>query len=566
MILFLILFLASSFVFAQSETHTPSASDPPSRAVAATANPFATETALYTLQSGGNAVDAAIAAQWALNVVEPQSSGIGGGGFFVYFDVKSGGVYAFDGREKASRRAFPKMFLSPSGDPIPFYPDRITGGLPVGVPGTLRLLKRVHERFGSGNFRFEKLYAPAIQLAEEGSPVSKALAEAIQEEGGRLKRFEASRKIFFHADDTPLKEGEILIQKDLALTFKTLANEGTGAFYEGEIARAMIEAVQQAPFHPGFLELEDLKFYEALEREALHGTYRDYDLFTMGPPSSGGVALIEILNILENFSLSIYGASVESFHLMIEAQKLAFEDRALFLGDPDKVKIPLQKLLSKDYAVEKAREIKFDRARQVDSWVSEASQARPHTSHIVIRDFEGNLVSYTTTIEHVFGSAMVVPGWGFLLNNELTDFDAEPKDREGKPKANALAPEKRPRSSMTPALVFRNGRPLLAVGSPGGSLIIPTVQEVVTNWVDFKMPLKDALAQSRFAGRGGEVDAEPDFLKQAEVIETLERRGHKFISHKPFGNVQALAWDESEGTWVGASDPRGEGEAQGIEP
>lgn len=550
-----------------------------------TSHPLATEAALQILQDGGNAVDAAITAQWVLNVVEPQSSGIGGGGFFLYYDARKKAVYSFDGREKAPKRAFPEMFLNSAKDPIDFYPDRITGGLPVGVPGTLKLLKLIHGRFGTKKFRFEELFDPAIKLAREGFPVSKRLASAIQEEKERLNLFDASRKIFLHPDGSPLKEEEILIQKDLARTFETIATKGIGTFYEGEIAKAVVETVQNSHYHPGTLEFSDLAFYEVAEREPVYGTYRGHDIFTMGPPSSGGVALLEILNILENFSLIFYGPSADSFHLVLEAQKMAYEDRAKSLGDPDFVKVPLERLISKDYGKKKAKEIKFDEVKSVDSLVDEASHSGlGNTSHISIQDAEGNIVSYTTTIEHVFGSALVVPGWGFILNNELTDFDALPRfpsvanavspkgtllnsaiERvQGRLRPNAPGPEKRPRSSMCPVIIFRNGRPFLIAGSPGGSLIIPTVQEMVLYAIDFRMPPDQVLAAPRFVARGYRVEAEAPFFESPGIVKDLKNRGHLFSLHKPFGNAQAIFFDTQSNTLIGVSDPRGGGKAKGY--
>lgn len=552
-----------------------------------TSHPAATEGALEILRSGGNAVDGAIVAQWILNVVEPQSSGIGGGGFFLYYDAKNKSVHTFDGREKAPIRAPPEMFLDESGDPLPSYPDQMTGGLAVGVPGTLRLLKEVHRRFGSEKYRFEELFIPAIRLAEGGAPVSKSLAEAIQKEEARLKLFKASREIFFHPNGEPFKEGEILYQPDLAKTFETIRRKGVGAFYEGEIARAIAKAVAEDSIRPGFLQRFDLQFYKVIEREPIHGTYRGYDIFSVGPPSSGGVALIQTLNILENFSLVFYGASADSFHLAIEAQKIAFEDREEFIGDPDFVQIPLERLLSKDDAKKKAEKIKFDEARQPESLMEETTlSSQGNTSHISIWDSGGNIVSYTTTIEHVFGSALVVPEWGFVLNNELTDFDAVPRvpykiasalapqgsllhsamptRMKAKLKPNAPEPEKRPRSSMCPIIVFRSSQPVLVAGSPGGSLIIPTVQGLLMCYVDFRLPPEDVLAAPRFAARGSPVEAEGVFLEDTETINSLRLRGHTFKSRPDFGNAQVIFYDPKTNLLTGVSDPRGIGEAQGY--
>lgn len=554
-------------------------------AMVVTAHPLATEVALQMLQDGGNAVDAAIAAQWVLNVVEPQSSGIGGGGFFLYYDAKKKAVYSFDGREKAPSRAFPEMFLNSAGDPIDFYPDRITGGLPVGVPGTLKLLKQVHQKFGSKKFRFEELFNPAIKYAQDGVPISKRLALAIDEEKERLNLFDASRNIFLHPDGSPLREDEVLVQKDLAKTFETIAQRGIGAFYEGEIARAIVDTVQNSNYHPGYLDRTDLEFYEVAERNPVYGTYRGHDIFTMGPPSSGGIALLEILNILENYSLIFYGPTADSFHLVIEAQKMAYEDRAKFVGDPDFVKIPLEKLISKDYAKKKAKEIKFGEARSIDSLVDEASFSSTlgNTSHLSIVDRDGNVVSYTTTIEHTFGSALVVPGWGFVLNNELTDFDAVPRvssvantlapkgtllntalDKATKLKPNAPGPGKRPRSSMTPVIIFKTGQPFLIAGSPGGSLIIPTVQEVVMYTIDFRMPPDQVLMAPRFVARSHRVEAEAPFFESPGVVNDLKNRGHFFALHKPFGNAQVIFYNNKTATLIGVSDPRGDGEAKGY--
>lgn len=558
-------------------------------AMVVTAHPLATQEAVKILESGGNAVDAAVAAQWILNVAEPQSSGIGGGGFFLYYNAKDKSIHTFDGREKAPVRAFPEMFLDENKTPLRFYPDRITGGLPVGVPGTLKLLKRVHNRFASRKFKFEELFEPAIRLARQGVPVSPHLANAVRNEESRLKKFPGS-EIFFHADGTPLSAEETLVQASLAKTFETIAQKGVSSFYEGEIARAMVEAVQKAPVRPGYLTRQDLQFYDVVERDALHGTYRGHDIFTMGPPSSGGVALLESLNILENFSLILYGPQTDTFHLVIEAQKIAFEDRAKHLGDPDFVKVPAEKLTSKDYGKKKAKEIKFEEAHPVELLVDEASFSRPktaalgNTSHISIIDAEGNIVSYTTTLEYLFGSAMMVPGWGFFLNNELTDFDAEPRaasavadstkgsllddavpDRmKGKLKPNAAGPEKRPRSSMCPVIIFRNGRPFFIGGSPGGSLIIPTVQNLVLYTIDFRMPPEQVLSSPRFAARGYKVEAEAAFFDSPDIIDQLKARGHWMKLVKPFGNAQVIFFDTRNETFVGISDPRGEGEAKGY--
>ncbi|MBP9865340.1 MAG: gamma-glutamyltransferase, partial [Candidatus Omnitrophica bacterium] len=273
------------------------------RAMVATAHPLATEAALNILKKGGNAADAAIAAQWVLNVVEPQSSGIGGGGFFLFYDAKTKRVYCLDGRETAPRDATPDMFLDSTGNPFIFSPDRNTGGLPVGVPGTLRLLKVAHERFASKQFSFESLFQPAINIAEKGFLVSSRFARMIDGQKERLRLFPESKRIFLNQEGQALEPGTLLQQPDLAKTFKLLQENGIAFFYEGELADAIVNTVRFAPFHPGRLTRQDLFYYTVKEREGVYGRYRDYDLLSMGPPSSGGVTLMEALNILSNFDL-----------------------------------------------------------------------------------------------------------------------------------------------------------------------------------------------------------------------------------------------------------------------
>ncbi len=532
------------------------------KAMVATAHPIATEAAVQVLQEGGNAVDAALAAQWMLNVVEPQSSGIGGGGFFLFYEAATKRIYAFDGREQAPQEAFPEMFLDKNKVPYPFI-ERATGGLPVGVPGTLRLLKQVHNRFGSKRFSFSELFDPAIQIAEEGFLVSPRLAGFIDQQKDRLARFEASHNIFFNGKGEPRKTRELLIQPDLAQTFRLIQQEGVDVFYEGKLAQEIVEAVRRAPFHPGLMKKEDLFYYQAIERLPLQGTYRGYDIFSIGPPSSGGTTLIEALNILENFDLKSMRRSADFIHVFSEAQKLAFQNRNRYLGDPKFTQIPLENLLSKELAKVSFQTIQMNAT--LPTLQNLQGLEGTTTSHISIADENGNIVSYTTTIEHIFGSAMVVPGRGFLLNNELTDFDEIPKDKEGKLKANAPQPEKRPRSSMTPTLVFKKGRPVLIVGSPGGSTIIATVLNVVTNVIDFKMPLEEALSAARILNRDGPLELETEIFANAMIKQKLREKGNEIIYKENFGNAQAILFDESQNDiLVGASDPRSEGRAAGY--
>lgn len=528
----------------------------------ATAHPLATEAAVKILKQGGNAVDAAIAAQWVLNVVEPHSSGIGGGGFFLYYEAATRKVIAVDGREKAPAGLSPELYLDAEGKAIPYIPDRITGGHSVGIPGTLKLLKTVHDRFSSGQFIFSSLFDQAIEIAEKGFLVSPHLARIIASQQDRLKLFEDSRKVFLDAEDRPLLAGTLLIQKDLAQTFRLVRDKGVGAFYEGEIADDIVSAIRQAPYRPGVIKKEDLFYYDVTVRDAVFGRYRGFDVFSMGPPSSGGVTLIEILNILKNFDVRAMEGTLAFVHIFSEAQKLAFQDRNEFLSDPDFVKMPVHELLSDDYARERSQMIALDRTLMPGQRPS--TDIKTHTSHISIVDQEGNMVSYTTTIEHMFGSAMIVPGRGFFLNNELSDFDPYPLHEDGAPRANAPHPGKRPRSSMTPVLVFREGQPFLIAGSPGGSTIIGTMANLLVNMIDFQLPVEAALRESKIINRDGAVELETKWFQNQELVEALRELGHEVEKNSYFGNAQTIARDQAAGIWVGASDPRGEGLAKGY--
>ncbi len=527
----------------------------------ATAHPLATEIALQVLEEGGNAVDATLAAQWILNVVEPQSSGIGGGGFFLYYHAATKRIYAFDGREQAPQEAFPEMFLDKNKVPYPFL-ERATGGLAVGVPGTLRLLKQVHDRFGSQRFGFAELFDPAIEVAEKGFLISPRLAQFIDLQKDRLNRFEASRKIFFNQNENPLKTNEILVQPDLAQTFRLIQREGVDVFYEGKLAGEITDCVRRTPVHPGLMKKDDLFFYQVIERMPLQSSYRGYDVFSMGPPSSGGTTLIKALNILENFDLKSMSRSADFLHVFSEAQKLAFQDRNRYIGDPKFTQIPLEDLLSKELAKVSYRKIQMKAT--LPALQNPHAMEGTTTSHISIADEHGNIVSYTTTIEHIFGSAMVVPGRGFLLNNELTDFDEIPKNEKGELKANAPQSEKRPRSSMTPTLVFKKSKPVLIVGSPGGPTIIATVLNVIINVIDFGMTLEEALKAPRILNRDGPIEVETELFANAALKEKLRQKGNEIIYKDDFGNAQAIYFEKHNEIILGASDPRSEGRAAGY--
>lgn len=527
-------------------------------AMAVTAEPTATKAALEILGNGGNAVDAAIAAQWVLNVTEPQSSGIGGGGFLLFYSAAEGKTYFYDGRETAPAQAYPQMFLGQDGEPLPFWPDRNSGGLPVGVPGTLKLLETVHERHGSGRFTFGDLFQPAIRYAREGVPVSERLNRFLEQEKKRLELFEETSRIFFDAQGNPHPAGHILKQLDLARTFELIAGGGTDVFYGGEIAEDIIYAVRNAAFHPGHMSLKDLEDYRVKERMPVETSYRDYRIVSPGPPSSGGTTLAQTLNILEHFDLSSM-APASRVKVLSKAQYFAFQDRLRYLGDPDFVDVPVEKIISKDFAANYAEKIKT--AAEIPM-VMQAPEEGQQTSHLSIRDSAGNIVSYTTTIEHLFGSAMIVPGRGFFLNNELTDFEAEPHDEAGGLKPNAARGGKRPLSSMTPVIVFKGEQPVLVAGSPGGSRIIGIVLNILIHLLDDGMTLQDAVNAPRLINRFGSLELEAHVFDDPAYEKALEETGQDIKIYESFGNAQAILIKE-EGL-TGASDMRGHGLAEGL--
>jgi len=525
-----------------------------------TQHPLATEAALDILKHGGNAADAAITAQLVLNVVEPQSSGLGGGGFFLYYDHIKRSVTSYDGRETAPASAKPEMFLRADGQPTPFFPDRMTGGLAVGVPGTPALIQKIYDKFASGKLTLAELAAPAIKLAEEGAPVSKSLASKLIDHAARLKQFPETKKVFFHDNGSPLRVGEKLIQPDLAKTLRLLDEDNQNIFYHGKIAKAIARAVTQAPAQPALLSEKDLKNYVVVEREPVYGSYRGIDFFAPGLPTSGGITLLESLNMLESFDMPSLGWYSQTLHYMNETQKISFGDR-IHLGDPSFSEIHTEKLISKDEAKVKSKKIQPEKALRMNSAVSEDGK---QTTHLSIVDRTGNLMSWTSTIEAPFGSGITVPGYGFLLNNELTDFDPQPRDGSGRLKANAAGPGKRPLSSMTPVLLFNAGKPYMVLGSPGGTTIIGTVLNVIVNRIDFGMSCEEAVAKPRLINRGVKMEMEPELYHHPLIKLQLDLWGHDTQKVESIGNAQVICFDSTRQEIVGVSDPRGEGSAAGY--
>lgn len=549
-------------------------------AMVAAAHPLAAHAALDALAMGGNAVDAAVAAQLVLNVVEPQSSGIGGGCFIIYLPPGAEEPVVIDGRERAPVSATASLFLDSDGTPIPYYPERVTGGRAVGVPGTLAAIHLAHARWGVLEWR--SLVAPAARLAREGFPVSRRLHAAIGAEAERMLPFSATRARFFDARGLPLPVGHWLVQPELASTFEAIAAGGPDVFYRGAIGRDVVAAVRYAARAPGDLTLEDLAAYRPVVRRPVHGRYRGVDVYGVGPPSSGGVTTIEILNILSGFDLAaLTPGSAGALHRVLEAQRLAFADRNRYIGDADVVPVPVDSLLSVTFATRRRALIDPDRASGSAAEAAEidvqgGNEAR-ETTHLSVRDPEGGLLAMTTTIEQPFGSGMIVPGRGFFLNNELTDFDAEPRDPAGRLRPNRVGPGKRPRSSMAPTLLVRDGAPLLAVGSPGGSRIIGITLTVILGVVDWNMDVQEAINFPRAINRGGPAsdleslwfddDTLADLHGVSGVVEALRAMGHVLEPpakvYRGVGGVHAVRI-RADGRVEGGADPRREGVAVGF--
>jgi gamma-glutamyltranspeptidase/glutathione hydrolase len=508
------------------------------------------------LRQGGNAVDAAVAVGFALAVTYPRAGNLGGGGFMLIHQA-SGSDTAIDYRETAPVAITNKTFLDADGNADP--QKSRNSALAIGVPGTVEGLAFAARRYGSGQFTLADLIAPALKLARDGMPVTDDIAGMSANEMARLKRWPSTAKIFLKPDGTAPALGGSLVQSDLANTLETIAKDGPHAFYDGPIADKIAAAVQAAG---GVMTADDLKSYTAFERAPVRGTYRGYDIVSMPPPSSGGVELIEMLNILEGFDLG-HQDDGQAAHLMVEAMKRAYADRALFLGDPDQVKAPVEKLISKDYAATWRATIDPERA-------TPASAIRPggtvqsegrNTTHFSVADSLGNAVSNTYTLNFSYGVGLVAEGTGIVLNNELDDFAVKPDAPNAYGligyEANAPGPGKRPLSSMTPTIVLKDGKPFLVTGSPGGSRIITAVLQVVVDVIDRGMDIASAEAAPRIHNQWlpDQVFAEPGV--SPDLIAALQARGDKVVPTGKFTSVNSIVVTP-EG-FAGAADPRTRG-------
>ncbi|MBD9371839.1 gamma-glutamyltransferase [Rhizobium sp. ARZ01] len=534
----------------------------------AAANPVAAATGAEILAHGGSAVDAAVVVQTILGLVEPQSSGLGGGAFLVYYDAAKKRVTTLDGRETAPQRATPKLFLDEKGQPLEFF-DAVVGGRSVGTPGTVMLLQDAHNKYGKLDWK--TLFEPAAALADAGFTVSPRLAALIAAEGDKLKTYEKTKAYFFDAAGAPLKAGALLKNPDYAETLRDIAMNGADAFYSGPIAEAIVDTVRMAAGNPGVLALDDLALYRVRERPAVCITYRAHEICGMGPPSSGAVAVGQTLGMIENFDIKGLGKdNPQSWRIIGDAQRLAFADRGRYLADTDYVPAPIKGLLEKDYLGKRAALLDGDRALSDEAVLpgepewdhaqlfgTDTSLELPSTSHFVIVDKDGNVVSMTTTIENGFGSRLMTNG--FLLNNELTDFSFDTHEN-GVPIANRVEPGKRPRSSMAPTIVMKNGKPLLAIGSPGGSQIIGYVTQALIAYIDWGMDVGQIVSTPHLLNRFGtfEIEAGTDAEKLAEPLKAL---GYEVKVGEMNSGLQAI--EITPDGLKGSADPRREGIAVG---
>ena len=533
----------------------------------AAAHPLAVQAGYDVLRRGGTVADAAVAVQLVLNVVEPQSSGIGGGAFALHFDAATRALSSYDGRETAPAAATPEYFLDDAGVPREWW-DVVVGGRSVGVPGTLKLLDVLHA--DHGRLPWKDLVQPALSLAMQGFEVSPRLAASIA--GARpygLDKFPDAWSYFTAADGEPLPAGTRLRNSAFAATLRLIGERRSDVFYHGPIAAAIVAAVRAVPDNPGLLRAEDFAAYRVKRRAPVCMDYRGHRVCGMGPPSSGALTVGQILGILNHFDLPGLGYGADAVHLFAEAARLAYADRALYMADSDFVRMPLSGLLDPTYLMLRAQLIRFDAVAPAAApgnppwaepiaYAADPHEERPGTSHFSIVDRDGNALSVTTTIETGFGSRLMVGG--FLLNNELTDFSFQP-ERDGRPVANRVEGGKRPRSSMAPTMVLGvDGGPTLLIGSPGGSRIINYVAQVLVAVLDWGMDIQQAISQGHFVSRSGPVDLEQNSAT-ATLQAALEARGHQVNVRDLNSGLHGIAITPHG--LVGGADPRREGTVMG---
>ena len=527
------------------------------------ANPHAAAAGARVLSEGGTAADAMVAVQAVLGLVEPQSSGIGGGAFLVWYDSKSGEITTLDGRETAPLAATPRLFQNENGERLKFW-DAVVGGRSVGVPGTPALMEAAHKKWGQNSWN--SLFSEAIDLADNGFAVSPRLAALVARDAERLGRFSDTADYFF-PNEQPLVEGHLLTNPAYADLMRRMAKDGAEVIYFGDIARAIINTVRGAEKNPGVLSLTDLQIYKVKERPAVCAPFRGYQVCGMGPPSSGALTVGQILGLLNQFTP---GSSndPQTLRLIGDASRLAFADRGRYMADSDFVPMPTKGLLAQDYLSERAKLLNGPDAlteavpgnpeySHASLWADDVSLELPSTSHISIVDRFGNALSMTTTIENSFGSRLMAHG--FLLNNELTDFSFS-SHRNGVPIANRVEPGKRPRSSMSPTIILKDGRPTLVIGSPGGSRIIGYVAEAIVAHIDWGMNIQAAVSIPHAINRFGTYDLEKGTSLEA-MVAPLEELGYKVNLRSLNSGLHAISIGENG--LFGGADPRREGIAIG---
>ena len=529
--------------------------------VVVTAHPEASKVGVEILKKGGNAIDASVAVQFALAVVYPNAGNIGGGGFLVYRDAK-GMTDALDYREKAPLKASEDMYWDKNGNAITDL--SLYGQFAAGVPGTVDGMVKAHEKYGKLNWK--ELVQPAINLAQKGFKITKQQASELTNKHNDFVKYNSKTNAL--TSKSSWKEGDLLIQKDLANTLKLIQQKGRAGFYEGKTADLIVKEMKRGN---GIISHEDLKEYQSVWRTPVSGNYKGLKVISMPPPSSGGIALVSLFQSIEDYPINKWGFQADStIQVMVEAERRVYADRAEHLGDPDFIKVPQKQLLDKSYNVNRMKDFSFDKATPSSAVKAGEiiGKESMETTHYVIVDKDGNAASVTTTLNNSYGSLVVVEGAGFLLNDEMDDFSAKP----GTPnlyglvggKANAIEPSKRMLSSMTPSILEKDGKLFMVVGTPGGSTIITSVFQAILNVVDFGMTMQEAVAAPRFHHQWlpDQIDYEPSAISE-NVRESLKQKGYTLKERKPYGRVEGILVNTDK-TYQAGADPRGDDKAVGY--
>ena len=529
--------------------------------VVVTAHPEASKVGVEILKKGGNAIDASVAVQFALAVVYPNAGNIGGGGFLVYRDAK-GKTDALDYREKAPFKATEDMYWDKNGNAITEL--SLYGQFAAGVPGTVDGMVKAHEKYGKLNWK--DLVQPAINLAQKGFKITKQQASELTNKHNDFVKYNPKTNAL--TSKSSWKEGDLLIQKDLANTLKLIQQKGRAGFYEGKTADLIVKEMKRGN---GIISHEDLKQYQSVWRTPVSGNYKGLKVISMPPPSSGGIALVSLFQSIENYPINKWGFQADStIQVMVEAERRVYADRAEHLGDPDFFKVPQNQLLDKSYNVNRMKDFSFNKATPSSAIKAGEiiGKESMETTHYVIVDKDGNAASVTTTLNNSYGSLVVVEGAGFLLNDEMDDFSVKP----GTPnmyglvggKANAIQPQKRMLSSMTPSILEKDGKLFMVVGTPGGSTIITSVFQAILNVVDFGMTIQEAVAVPRFHHQWlpDQIDYEPNAISE-NVRESLKQKGYILKERKAYGRVDGILVNPN-GTYQGGADPRGDDKIEGY--